>query len=69
MDAQCDCGSTNFFVDESILWNAASDAEHSLLIMASKPIGNEVERITCRDCGNELKEQFDAAGIEVQFNG
>ena len=55
------CKCTDFFITESLTWNASSDEEGGLFAPNK---GNEIESIICRECGEELQ---DIENININF--
>lgn len=51
---KCSCGSTNFFVNEEILYKAGLLEDGTLEIY--KDVNSEITHITCKDCGKEYSE-------------
>lgn len=58
----CKCGSTDFNILESLLWKSYFDEDSGQLIAHN--IGNEIDSITCKKCGEEL-DNIDE--IEINF--
>ena len=58
----CDCGSTAFYVEESLTHKA--DVEDGKLIVTKADWTNEVARIVCQDCDTEFDmDAFDATEL------
>ena len=54
MITQCECGSKNFFVLESISYRAFINEDNALEEV--KNLDSGIESITCNDCGKEYQE-------------
>ena len=61
------CGGNNFYIEEVLIHKAGID-ENGIL-EAYKNFSNEIESITCADCGQEHKiGEFIGEFEDIQFN-